>query len=62
MCEHMQHPDKHTCNMRPKTQMKHTSETSETLETYAWNMPLKKLQHMQHVQHPSIYFYNIHMK
>jgi hypothetical protein len=48
----MQHPDKHTCNIRLKT-------TDETLGPDTCNIRVQPLHHMQH---PPIYLYNIHMK
>jgi len=48
----MQHPDKHTCNVRLKN-------TDETLGTDTCNIRVQPLQHMQH---PPIYLCNIHIK
>jgi hypothetical protein len=43
--KHMQHPDKHTCNVRLKK--------DETLGTDACNIRVQPLQYMQH---PDLFF------
>ena len=51
MCEYMQHPNKHTCNIRLKKEMKHWE---QTFITYVYN-------HCN-IYNITIYFCNIHMK
>jgi hypothetical protein len=48
--QHMQHPDKTTCNIRLKT--------AKTFETYTCNIRVQTLQRMQH----QIYFCNVQIK